>query len=173
MSTNSTQTRTTQVFEVYIRTSPQQLWDAITRPEWTKRFGYGAPVEFDLRTGGAYRSTATTAMKEFGDQMGFTTPDVIIDGEVIECDPPNRLVHTWRMLMDPGAAAEPFTTLTYEIKPTENGVCRLTLVHDVTGAPLTANMVAGGLETSGGGGGWNWVLSDLKSLLETGKGFAE
>jgi uncharacterized protein YndB with AHSA1/START domain len=175
MTTTAQQERTTttQVYQVYIKTSPQKLWDAITKPEWTRRFGYGAPVEFDLRPGGGYRSMASEAMKEAGEQMGFVTPDVIIDGEVIESDPPNKLVQTWRMLMDPGTAAEPFTTITYEIKDSGDGVCRLTLVHELAGAPLTAVMVAGGLETSGGGGGWAWVLSDLKTLMETGKSFAE
>jgi uncharacterized protein YndB with AHSA1/START domain len=175
MSTTAQEARTltTQVYQVYIKSTQQKIWDAITRPEWTSRFGYGAPVEFDLRPGGAYRSLASEAMKAAGERMGFVTPDVIVDGEVIESDPPNKLVQTWRMLMDPGTAAEPVTTITYEITDAGDGVCRLTLVHELTDAPLTATMVAGGLETSGGGGGWSWVLSDLKTLLETGKAFAE
>jgi uncharacterized protein YndB with AHSA1/START domain len=101
-------------------------------------------------------------------------PDVIVDGEVLESDPPRRLVHTWRLLMDPGTAAEPFTRLTYDIVEGDDGVCRLTLTHEVADAPKTAEMVSGAQETSlgQGGGGWPWVLSDLKTLLETGAGFA-
>jgi len=75
------------------------------------------------------------------------------------------------MLMDPSTASEPITRLTYEIEqlPQQPGVCRLTLTHEVAGAPSTAMMVAGNPEVGAeGGGGWAWVLSDLKSLLETG-----
>jgi len=87
---------------------------------------------------------------------------------VIEADPPRKLVQTWRMLMDPDAAAEGFTRLTYEIVEGKGGVTKLTVAHEVEGAPKLAVLLAGGLEDTGAGGGWSWVLSDLKSLLETG-----
>jgi uncharacterized protein YndB with AHSA1/START domain len=167
-------TRTVQVYAVYIKSSPQQIWDAITEPEWNRRFGYAAPSEFDLRPGGTFRSTPSDAMRVAGEQMGFPTPDVILDGEVIESDPPRKLVQTWRLLMDPACAAEPFSTLTYEIGAADhNGVCRLTVSHDLSGAPATARLVAGHLEETGAGGGWNWVLDDLKTMLETGHAFGE
>jgi uncharacterized protein YndB with AHSA1/START domain len=95
-------------------------------------------------------------------------PDVVVDGEVIESDPPRRLVQTWRMLMDEEMAAEGFTRVTHEIEPTEGGVTKLTLIHELEGAPKLAAIVAGELEAEGAGGGWNWVLSGLKTLLETG-----
>ena len=63
---------------------------------------------------------------------------------------------------------DPATTLTYEIAETAPGVCKLTVIHDLAGAPQTAAMVGGGIE--GAGGGWAMTLSDLKSLLETGTG---
>ena len=107
-------------------------------------------------------------MKKAGAEMGFPTPDVIVDGEVIEADAPRKLVQTWRMLMDPGVAAEGFTRLTYEIAEGKGGVSKLTVTHDVEGAPKLAVMITGELEDTGAGGGWSWVLSDLKSLLETG-----
>jgi uncharacterized protein YndB with AHSA1/START domain len=99
-------------------------------------------------------------------------PDVIGDGEVIEVDPPRLLKQTWRLLMDPTTAAEPFTTLTYEIEEskTQPGVCKLTVTHDLAGAPATAAVVSGS-DDAGAGGGWAWVLSDLKSMVETGKTF--
>jgi hypothetical protein len=77
------------------------------------------------------------------------------------------------MLMDPSTASEPFTKLTYEIVelPGQPGVCRLTVIHDLTGAPNTAALTSGSLEDTGAGGGWNWVLSDLKTLVETGSAF--
>jgi uncharacterized protein YndB with AHSA1/START domain len=96
-------------------------------------------------------------------------PDELIVGEVIECDPPHKLVHTWHPLFSAATAAEPHTRITYEIQENQGGMCTVTLTHDVTGAPLVAGMVPGGGDPVRGGGGWPWTLSDLKSLLETGK----
>ena len=81
-------------------------------------------------------------------------PDVIIVGEVVEADPPRKLVQTWHPIWDPASAAEGATRLTWEIAEEAGGVCKLTVTHDVTGAPLTAAMVAG--EVPNAGGGWSW-----------------
>jgi uncharacterized protein YndB with AHSA1/START domain len=166
--TAKTQPTTTQVYRVYIKATPQAIWDAITKPEWTERYGYGGLVEYDLRPGGAYRAVSSEAMRREGAEMGFPIPDVVVDGEVVEADPPRRLVQTWRMLMDPGLAAEGFTRLTYEIEEGQGGVSRLTVTHDLEGAPRLAELVAGEQEDEGAGGGWTEVLSGLKTLLETG-----
>ena len=165
-----TEPLTTQVFRVWIKTTPEKIWTAITDPEWTAKYGYAAPAFFELRPGGSYRSEATEEMKGFAKENGFEIPDTIVDGEVLEADPPRLLKQTWRMLMDPTTAAEPFTTLTYLIEELKSqpGVCRLTVTHELTGAPATSTMVAGSPLDEAGGGGWAWVLSDLKSLLETG-----
>ncbi len=162
MTTTATNV-TTQVYRVYIRAAPQAIWDAITRPEWTRRYGYGGDAEYDLRPGGAFRALTNEGMRAMG------AGDVAVDGEVIECDPPRRLVQTWRMVMDPEAAAEGFTRLTYEITEAKDGVTRLTVIHELDGAPKLALLVAGAMEDTGAGGGWNWVLSGLKTLLETGE----
>ena len=160
---------TTQIYRVFIKATPQAIWDAITKPEWTERYGYGSPVEYDLRPGGTYRAFATDDMEKARAQMGGgPVPDVIVDGEIIESDPPRKLVQTWRMLMDPQSEAEGFTRLTYEIAETNAGVSRLTLTHELERAPRLALFVGGGMESDGAGGGWSWVLSDLKTLLETG-----
>jgi uncharacterized protein YndB with AHSA1/START domain len=159
---------TTQVHRVYIRATPQRIWQAITDPEWNGRYGYSAPAEYELRAGGTYRSFATDEMKRASAEMGWPCPDVIVDGEVVEADPPRRLVVTWRMLMDPGLAAEGFTKVTWEIKDMKTGGVKLTVSHDVTDAPGIGAMIEGVGEDEGAGGGWAWVLSDLKSLLETG-----
>ncbi len=153
---------TTQVYRVYIKAAPQAIWDAITRPEWTERFGYGGRAEYELRPGGAYRAHASQEFLDAG------APAVVVDGEVLEADPPRRLVQTWRMLMDPDLTAEGFTRLTYEIEDAGDGVSRLTVVHELEGAPRLAALLAGELEDQGAGGGWSWVLSGLKTLLETG-----
>ena len=171
--TTDTETRiTTQVYRVYIKATPQAIWDAITKPEWSERYGYGGRVEYDLRPGGRYRAFASEDMKRARAEMGGSpVPDVIVDGEVIESDPPRRLVQTWRMLMDPDTTAEGFTRLTYEIDENLPGVSKLTLTHELERASRLATFLAGGMESSGAGGGWAEVLSDLKTLLETGESF--
>ena len=87
---------------------------------------------------------------------------------MIEADRPRRLVQTWRLLLDPKVEAEGFTRLTYEIEETTGGVTKLTVIHELDGAPKLAALVAGEREAEGAGGGWAWVLSGLKTLLETG-----
>jgi uncharacterized protein YndB with AHSA1/START domain len=159
-STHAATTVTTQVFRVHIKATPERIWDAITTPEWTARYGYRGPSEYDLRSGGAFRSLANEGMKALG------APDVVVEGEVLEVDPPRKLVQTWRMLFDPSQAAEPLTRVTWEIEPLGPGVSRLTVTHELDGAPIHLSLVTG--ETLQGGGGWPFVLSDLKSLLETG-----
>jgi uncharacterized protein YndB with AHSA1/START domain len=163
MTTTATAIGTTQVYRVYIKATPEAIWDAITTPEWTERFGYGGRAEYDLRPGGAYTGSSTAAMRAMG------APDVAVDGEVLEADPPHRLVQTLRMVMNDEMKAQGFTRLTYEIEARKNGVSRLTLTHELEGAPQLALLMSGGMEDEGAGGGWNWVLSGLKTLLETGE----
>jgi len=165
--TAMTEPTTTQVYRVYIRTSPEAVWDAITKPEWTERYGYQGVSDFDLRVGGKANMKPGAAMRAFPH-----VPETVIDGEFLEVDPPNRLVQTWRMLMDPDLAAEGFTKLTHEIESVGEGVTKLTIIHELENAPRNAHMLAGGIEAQGGGGGWAWVLSDLKSVLETGSHMA-
>jgi uncharacterized protein YndB with AHSA1/START domain len=159
------QTATIQVYRIVIKASAQAIWDAITTPEWTERYGYGGRGEYDLKAGGRYCHKASAEMKSFG------LPDEIIVGEVIEADPPRKLVQTWHPLFDANTSAEPHTRLTWEIQE-HDGLCTVTITHDVTGAPRVAGMVPGGGDPVKGGGGWPWVLSDLKTLLETGKPLA-
>jgi uncharacterized protein YndB with AHSA1/START domain len=155
---------TTQVYQVYIRATPQAIWEAITSPEWTQKYGYHVPIEYDLRAGGAYRALASEAMVAHG------APEVILDGEVVEADPPRKLVQTWRALWDSEVVAEGFTRVIWEIEETKGGVAKLTVSHELEGAPRTATLVAG--EDPNAGGGWSWILSDLKTLLETGNSLA-
>jgi uncharacterized protein YndB with AHSA1/START domain len=168
MTSTSESTVTTQVYRVYIRATPEAIWDAITKPEWTEKYGYGGLVEYELRPGGVARAHADAAMLAGAEQQGYTIPELIIDGEVVEVDPPRKLVQTWRMLMDPDMASEPFSQLTWEIAEGTDGVSTLTVTHDLTDAPSTAVLVSGGKAHEGAGGGWSWILSDLKTLLETG-----
>jgi uncharacterized protein YndB with AHSA1/START domain len=142
MSTITTQT--TQVYQVFILATPEQIWDAITKPEFTERYFHGVRIE--LRDG--------RRVSALGDQEW--------DEEILESDPPRRLVHRWISGYDPELAAEDPSRVTWEIDPQENGATLLTVIHDqLEGAPRTAEGVSGT--------GWMFVLSNLKTLLETGK----
>jgi uncharacterized protein YndB with AHSA1/START domain len=162
MTTTETETGViTQVYSVFIKATPEAIWDAITKPEWTEKYGYRQIAEYDLRPGGSYRGRASEEYQAMG------MPEVVVDGEVLEADPPRKLVHTWRFLWDEQVRAEGPTRVTFEIEPIEGDVTRLTATHVLENAPATASMLAG--EVPGAGGGWSYVLSDLKTLLETGR----
>ena len=78
MSTTADTAVTTQVYRVYIKATPEAIWDAITKPEWTQKYGYRGIAEYDLRPGGRYRALAPEEMQSMG------MPEVVVDGEVIE-----------------------------------------------------------------------------------------
>ena len=142
-----------QVYQVFIRATPDQLWDAITRPEFTTRYFYGSRVETTGEPGTPFRHRAPDSDELWGDNV------------VLESERPRRLVHTWRSLYDAELAAEPASRVTWEIEPQPGGVCRLTVVHDeLEGSPKTAASVSGG---------WMFIISGLKTLLETGQPLAD
>jgi len=151
-----------QVHCIYIKASREAVWQALTSQKTTAQYGYGAPVDIELTPGGSFRQLASDEMKVHGG------PDVIAEGEVVEVRAPERLVHTTRFLWDPETAAEGHTILSYELETAASGATKLTVSHRLEGAPRTAALVAGA-ET---GGGWPEILSDLKTLLETGKPLA-
>jgi uncharacterized protein YndB with AHSA1/START domain len=160
------QIATTQVYRVYIKATPEAIWDAITDPDWTVKYGYGGRIDYDLRPGGKVVGYTTPEQQEHG------APEVGMEGEVVEADPPRKLVQTWCLVMGPEMAREGFSRLTYEIEPIEGAATKLTVTHDLERQPQTARLLAGDWESTGGGGGWAWILSDLKSLLETGSPLA-
>jgi uncharacterized protein YndB with AHSA1/START domain/DNA-binding transcriptional ArsR family regulator len=140
----------THVYEVYIRTSPERLWQAITSPEYTTRYFYGGQYETSWQPGSAYRTVL---------QDG-TTP---FEGTILEADPPRRLVYTFHYVGDPETAPEHASRVTWEIAPVGGAeMCKLSVVHDgfAPGEVLTYRKV---------GGGWPFILSNLKTLLETGE----
>jgi uncharacterized protein YndB with AHSA1/START domain len=153
---------TTQVHQVYIKATPDMIWEAITSPEWSARYGYRTRVEYDLKPGGAHRHHSTEQMIARG------LPETCIDGQVIEAVRPRRLVHTFRFLFRAEDKAEGYTRVTWEIVPTSAGFCRLTVTHELEGAPRMADATSSTFDGEGGGG-WDWILSDLKSVLETGQ----
>jgi uncharacterized protein YndB with AHSA1/START domain len=142
----SPMTAPAQVYEIYIRTTPERLWQALTDGELTKQYYYNTEVRSDLRVGSPFRYYA-------GD-------DVLLDGEILEADPPRRLVTTFSALWSPDVAADPPSRITYEIEPM-GAACRLRMIHDgFATETATYHEVAGG---------WSPILSGLKTLLETGE----
>jgi len=139
----------TQVYNVFIKATPERIWEAITTPDFTERYFYGARIET--------KDGRRVAHGPNGELWG--------DEPVLESEPPRRLVHEWRSRYDPELAAEEPSRVTWEIEPQEGGYSLLTVTHDrLEGAPKTAASVAGP--------GWMMVLSGLKTLLETGEPLA-
>ncbi len=138
-----------QVYQVFIKASPEQIWEAITKPEFTARYFFGSRVETTGEADTPIRHLAANSDELWGDD------------NVLESDRPRRLVHTWRSLYDPELAAEPFSRVTWEIEPQPGGISKLTVIHDqLESSPKTAASVSGG---------WMFVISGLKTLLETGE----
>jgi len=135
------------VYAIYIAATPEKVWEALTTAEFSRKYFFGNAVEVDLRVGGAYI---------------VRTPDgaLHISGEVIECDPPNKLTITFNVNWPELIEKLGPTLVTYEIEPAGDAV-KLTLIqsHD---RPLSDDILSGGRQ------GWPAILSSLKSVLETG-----
>ena len=139
------------VFETYIKASQDRIWQALIDPDLTSRYFFDARVASTWDVGAPYRYEI--------DGRG-----AVIAGEVIEADPPKRLVLSFRALFDDDTAAEPASRVTWEITPV-GSVCRLTCIHtDLFAAPKTWAATAAG---------WNVVLNSMKTLLETGDALGE
>jgi uncharacterized protein YndB with AHSA1/START domain len=137
---------TSQVYQTFIKATPQEVWEAITTPEFTSRFFHGAKISAD------------------SDRIVSVGTDgaIWMDEEVEVFDPPKLFVHGWRSLYDPDCAGEATSRVTWQIEEAGEGVCRVVVTHDrLEGAPKTAASVFGA--------GWMFVLSGLKTLLETGE----
>lgn len=150
MTTRPQAATTVQVYQVLIRASAQQIWDAITKPEFTSRYFHGAQIHTTGEAGTPYRSYGPDGVTVWADET------------VLESDPPRRLVVPWRSLYDEELAKEPASRVTWEIEESGGGVCLLTVTHDhLDAAPKTAASVSGI--------GWLTVVNGLKTLLETGE----
>jgi uncharacterized protein YndB with AHSA1/START domain len=141
---------TTQVYQVLIKATPEQIWDAITKPEFSARYFHGARVETTGETGAAMRYFAPDGVTLWGDEL------------IIEAQRPHKLVVPWRSLYDDELATEPASRITWLIEQQDGGVCLLTATHDqLEDSPKTASSVSGI--------GWLTVVNGLKTLLETGE----
>jgi uncharacterized protein YndB with AHSA1/START domain len=158
----------TQVYSIYIKASPEKIWEAITQPEWSVKYMYGSLVDYDLKPGGAFIARASEPVKQASREMGYPVPDVMCDGEVVEVDAPKKLVQTWRLTMDESMKAEGFSRVTWELKVIDAQVTKVTVTHEFEQVGSVAVMVTGAVEDTGAGGGWIEVLSGLKTALETG-----
>jgi len=133
-----------KVFEIYIKTTPERLWKAITDAEMRRKYSFGAVVTSDWTTGSRYEA------------VGGGAP--IFEGENLEVDPPRRLVQSFRALWGEDVKSEGTSRVTWEIEPVGDS-CRLIVTHDQLREDANDQLY----------GGWPMILSGLKTLLETGE----
>ncbi len=133
-----------KVFEIYIKTTPERLWQAITTTEMRQKYTFGALVQSDWTTGSHYEA--------------FGHGRKIFEGENLEVDPPRRLVQSFRALWGEDVQSEGTSRVTWEIQPVGDS-CRLMVTHDQLRQGANDQLY----------GGWPMILSGLKTLLETGE----
>jgi len=136
---------TTAVFEIYIKTTPERLWEAITDPDLRARYSFGVRVDSDWSEGSAYVSSVPGVVE-------------IATGENLEVDPPHRLVQSFNALWSDDVKTQGPSRVTWEIEQVADS-CRLTVIHDQLRPDANGELY----------GGWPMILSGLKTLLETGE----
>jgi len=132
------------VFETYIKTTPQRLWDAITDPELRAKYSFGVRTDSDWTPGSPYQASVPGVID-------------IAEGENLEVDPPRRLVQSFRALWSDDVKSAGTSRVTWEIEPVGDS-CRLRVTHDQLADDANSELY----------GGWPMILSGLKTLLETG-----
>jgi uncharacterized protein YndB with AHSA1/START domain len=138
-----------KVFEIYIKTTPERLWQAITDPEMRQKYTFGVGVYSDWKSGSPYKGRGASTV----------SPTLeIFEGEILEVDPPRRLVQSYRALWSDDVKREGTSRVTWQIDQIRDS-CRLTVVHDQLREGANAEIY----------GGWPMILSGLKTLLETGE----
>ncbi len=136
---------TMTVFEIYIKATPERLWEAITSEEMRKRYSFGAGTASEWTEGSGYRSGVPGVID-------------IASGENLEVDPPRRLVQSFNALWSDQVKSEGTSRVIWEIEPVGTS-CRLRVTHDQLGDDANNELF----------GGWPMILSGLKTLLETGE----
>ena len=137
--------RMEKVFEIYIKTTPERLWEAITDPDLRSKYSFGVRTTSDWTPGSQYRAVAGQGID-------------IAEGENLEVDPPRRLVQSFNALWSDDVKAEGTSRVTWEIEPVGDS-CRLIVTHDQLREGANDELY----------GGWPMILSGLKTLLETGE----
>jgi uncharacterized protein YndB with AHSA1/START domain/DNA-binding transcriptional ArsR family regulator len=135
-----------KVFEIYIKTTPERLWEAITDPQLREKYNFGVGVESDWTPGSRYTSVHPGAR------------GALAEGENLEVDPPRRLVQSFTALWSDEVKSEGESRVTWEIEQVQDS-CRLTVTHDQLRDGANGELY----------GGWPMILSGLKTLLETGE----
>ncbi|MBI3437178.1 MAG: SRPBCC family protein [Proteobacteria bacterium] len=135
------------VYVTYIRTTPEKLWAALTQSEFTKQYWFGVTLESDWKPGSDWK-------------LAYDDGRIMDAGSIVEADAPRRLVIKWRNEWKPEFKAEGYSRCTMEIEQTADSV-KLSVIHEMD-APNSA-FINEGVST-----GWPKILSNLKSLLETG-----
>jgi len=135
-----------KVYEIYIKTTPERLWEAITDSEIRSKYNFGARITSDWTPG----SRMAMSNPHSGDLLG--------EGENLEMDPPRRLVQSMRALWGEDVQSEGTSRVTWEIEPVGDS-CRLLVTHDELREGANEQLY----------GGWPMILSGLKTLLETGE----
>jgi uncharacterized protein YndB with AHSA1/START domain len=135
-----------KVFEIYIKTTPERLWDAITDPEVRSKYNFGVGIKSDFTPGSRYETRHPA------------NPTILGEGENLEVDPPRRLVQTMRAFWGEDVKAEGTSRVTWEIEPVGDS-CRLLVTHDQLREGANEQLY----------GGWPMILSGLKTWLETGE----
>ena len=133
------------VFEIYIKTTPERLWEAITDPALRATYSFGVEIQSDWTPGSSYRASVPGVVD-------------IAAGENLEVDPPRRLVQSYNALWSDDVKAAGSSRVTWEIIPVGDS-CQLTVVHDQLAEDARPELY----------GGWPMILSGLKTLLETGQ----
>jgi uncharacterized protein YndB with AHSA1/START domain len=133
-------------FEIYIKTTPERLWEAITDEEQRRKYTFGVGARSDWTKGSRYEG------------IHSAVAEPLIEGENLEVDPPHRLVQTFHALWGEDVAAEGFSRVTWEIEQVEDS-CRLRVIHDELRDGANDELY----------GGWMMILSGLKTYLETGE----
>jgi uncharacterized protein YndB with AHSA1/START domain len=136
---------TMTVFETYIKTTPERLWEAITDPEMRAKYSFGVRTESDYANGSSYKSSVPGVID-------------IAEGENLEVDPPRRLVQTFNALWSDDVKTAETSRVTWEIEPVGTS-CRLRVTHDQLADDANSELY----------GGWPMILSGLKTMLETGE----
>ena len=136
-----------KVYEIFIKTTPERLWEAIIDPEIRAKYNFGAAVYSEWKVG----APISVDVERHGVHLG--------EGEVLEVDPPRRLVHTMAALWDDDVKAEGVSRVTWEIETVGDDSCHLTLTHDQMREGANSQIY----------GGWPMILSGLKTWLETGE----
>jgi uncharacterized protein YndB with AHSA1/START domain len=135
------------VYVSYIATTPERLWEALTQGDFTKKYWYGRRIESDWKVGSPV---------QFFDR---DTDDLTDSGTVLESDPPRRLAYTFRTEFDPDARSQGYSRVAFTLEPHEEGMVKMTLVHDELASEALAEAFREG---------WAPILSSLKTFLETG-----